>query len=301
MAPGLDTTTHVIAGMALGFGASVSWALANVAVQRAGRAVGSVRALLWAQVAGAVMVAVAAPLFDGPIGHMAAADWGWLAFAGVGALAAYLCMFYAFQHGRLTVAVPIMSSWSVLSAALSVLLFGERLGARQLAGAATVIAGAIVVSRHAQSDAGPDAKGGTPAGAPRWLLAAAGAAAGFGVLVPVMGRLVPVLGSVRVVGAVYLVDLALGLPIALAYRVPLGPPAGAAWLPVILAGLFETAGFAFITIAARFAPLAIVSPFASLAAALTVGFAWVFLGERPGRGILVGAGLVCAGVVVLAL
>jgi len=29
--------------------------------------------------------------------------------------------------------------------------------------------------------------------------------------------------------------------------------------------------------------------------------AWIFLGERPGRGVLVGAVLVSAGVVVLAL
>ena len=70
---------------------------------------------------------------------------------------------------------------------------------------------------------------------------------------------------------------------------------------MLLAGLFETAGFACITIGARLAPLALVSPLASLAAALTVIYAWAILRERPPRGVLVGAALVCAGVVVLAL
>ena len=51
----------------------------------------------------------------------------------------------------------------------------------------------------------------------------------------------------------------------------------------------------------RRAPLAIVSPLASLAAAFTVLYAWAILGERPARGVLIGGALVSAGVVVLAL
>src|SRR5438876_637995 len=121
----MAASTHLLAGMALGLGASASWALANVAVQRAGRAVGTVRALR--------------------------AD----------------------------------------AAAIS-----------EIPGSPSVAASPVARPRS-----------------PRWLLAAAGAAVGFGVLVPVMGRLVPVLGSVRIVGAVYLADMALGLPVALAYRV----------------------------------------------------------------------------------
>ena len=70
---------------------------------------------------------------------------------------------------------------------------------------------------------------------------------------------------------------------------------------MLLAGLFETAGFVFIAIGARFAPLAVVSPLASLASALTVAYAWIVLHERPARVVLIGAALVSAGVVALAL
>jgi drug/metabolite transporter (DMT)-like permease len=93
----------------------------------------------------------------------------------------------------------------------------------------------------------------------------------------------------------------LALPLALAFRVRLPLPPAAAWPAIVLSGFFETAGSACITLGARHAPLAIVSPLASLASAFTVVYAWAVLHERPARGVLVGAALVSAGVVVLAL
>jgi drug/metabolite transporter (DMT)-like permease len=287
----------MIAGVLLGLGASACWALANVAVARAARSVGSFRGLLWAQIAGAVMAVVASAAVDRPQWTVDSALAGWIAVAGVAALLAYVCLFYAFEHGKLTIAVPIMSSWAVLSAALSIALFGERLGRAQFAGGAIVIAGALVVSRFAQ----PKTAGGAPAPTPRWLIASLGAAVGFGVLIPVIARLVPAFGSVGSVAVVYLADIALGLPLALFFRIGLKPPSGAAWLPVLAAGLFETAGFACITIGSRLAPLALVSPLASLASTFTVLYAWAVLRERPARAVLIGAALVCAGVVALAL
>jgi drug/metabolite transporter (DMT)-like permease len=286
----------MFAGVLLGLGASACWALANVAVARSGRSLGSLRALLWAQVAGTVMAAIAAAAIDQRSLAAASSLGGWIAVASVSSLLAYACMFYAFEHGRLTVAVPIMSSWAVISAALSLVVFGEHLGRAQLAGGAAVVAGAMVVSRFAQVES---TRGG--GSTPRWLIAAAGAALGFGVLIPTMSRLVPVFGSVGAIGAVYVADIVLGVPLALLFRIDLRPPPRADWPAVLAAGFFETAGFACITIGARFAPLALVSPFASLASALTVLYAWTILRERPARAVLIGAALVCAGVVILAL
>ncbi len=285
-----------MAGMLFGLGASASWALANVVVQRAGRAVGALRALFWAQLVGIALAALGALAFGERPALPTASDGAWVAIAGVAGLGAYFCLFYAFEHGRLTLAVPIMSSWAVLSSALSLIVFHERLAPGQLAGAATVIAGAVVVARHAQGTGGAGRESSKP-----WLLAALGAAIGFGVLVPAMRRLSPVFGPVGTVGVVYAANLALGLPLALASRIDIRPPPRSAWLPIILSGFFETAGSACITLGARHAPLALVSPLASLAAAFTVLYAWAILGERPARGVLVGAALVSVGVVVLAL
>jgi drug/metabolite transporter (DMT)-like permease len=285
-------------GIVLGLGASACWAVANVAVQRSARQVGTFRALVWAQLIGIACVLPALGLDERPV-PLAVAHVPWLIAAGLSALLAFVCLFYAFEHGRLTIAVPVMSSWAVIAAGLSLVLFHESVRGPQLAGAALVVAGAVIVSRFAQA-AGDDEAG--RAGSPRWLLASFGAAVGFGVLIPAIGVLAPVAGRLGVIIVVYLADIVLGLPLALRYRVSLAPPHTArAWLAVALAGFFETAGFACIAVAAHFAPLALVSPLSSLASTFTVLFAWLVLRERPAPQILLGAALVAAGVVALSL
>src|SRR5580704_19529412 len=175
-APAGYSARLMLAGMLLGLGASACWALANVVVQRAGRAVGALRGLLWAQVIGVALSALGAIAFDDRSAPFSAATAGWVAVAGVAALLAYVCLFYAFEHGRLTLAVPIMSSWAVIASALSLIIFDEHLTTSQLLGSATVIAGAVVVARHAQSVERAGAAGGS---SKRWLPAALGAAVGF--------------------------------------------------------------------------------------------------------------------------
>jgi len=286
----------MLAGMLLGLGASASWALANVVVQRAGRAIGALPGLFWMQAVGVVLaLSVAAALGARPPA-LTAADGAWIAIAGIFGLLGYACIFYAFEHGRLTLAVPIMSSWAVLSSALSLIVFHEQLSAGQLLGSATVIAGAVVVARNAQT-AGASGGGNSKP----WLLASVGAAVGFGVVVPAMRRLSPLFGPVGTIGVVYLADLALALPLLLGFRVALPVPRGRTWWPIVWAGFLETAGSVCITLGVRRAPLAIVSPLASLAAAFTVLYAWAILRERPARGVLIGGALVSAGVVILAL
>jgi uncharacterized membrane protein len=284
-------------GVLLGLGASASWAVANVAVQRSARAVGPFRGMLWAQVVGALVVSVALP-FEPHGAPFTPLDGVWVVAMGAAGLLAYVSLFYAFEHGRLTVAVPIMSSWAVIAAGLSLAIFSEPVRPLQLVGAAGVVAGAVVVSRFARATTAAATPDG---GSPRWLLAAFGAALGFGFMIPLIGLLTPVTGRLGVIPVAYGADIALGLPLALRFRVSLAPPRGREWLPVALAGVFETAGFLCIVLAGRYAPLALVSPLSSLASAFTVAFAWAFLGERPARAVLVGAALVCAGVVTLAL
>ena len=286
----------MLAGILLGLSASASWALANVVMQRAGRSLGALPALFWALLVGIALSAAGSAALDARDAPFTAATAVWVLVAGGSGLLAYVCMFHAFEHGRLTLAVPIMSSWAVLSAALSILLFGERLSPGQLVGAAGVVAGAVVVARQSQSE--------SPGGAPvrrGWLPASFGAAIGFGVMMPALRMLSPVFGAVGAVGAVYAAALALAVPLAAGFRVRLPFPPRAAWPVILLSGLFETLGSVCITVGARRAPLAVVSPLASLAAAFTVAFAWAVLGERPARGVLIGALLVSAGVVVLAL
>ena len=285
----------MLAGILMGLGASACWALANVAVARAGRDIGSIRALLWSLVTGTGMAALASPAINKHQLVLLPSLGGWLAAAGAASLVAYICMFYAFEHGRLDRgrADHVVVGGDLRRAVDAV--FGERLGAMQLAGGAAVVAGALVVSRYAQAEG---ARGGT--GGAALAVAAVGAAIGFGVLMPPMGRLVPVFGSIGAVGVVYVAVLVLGCR----WRSCSGSGSPAARRRLAAGArrrVLRDRRVRLHHLGSRFAPLALVSPFASLASALTVAYAWAVLHERPPRPILVGAALVCAGVVVLAL
>ena len=317
----------MLVGVLLALGASACWALANVAIQQSGRAVGAVRALLWAQIAGGAGIGLLSLVFDRRLAPITPAVLAWGVVAGFAALLAYVCLFAAFAHGRLSITVPIMSSWAVISAGISIGLLGERLRTAQIVGAALVMVGVLLVARSS-SAAGAAAAGASPpvasagvgtasadAGTPvaptdtldaarterLALLASLGAAVGFGVLVPAIDRVSPATGRLGAIGAVYLLDILLGLPIAIALRASLRPPPAAAWPKVAAAGFFETVGFACVSLGAVHAPVAVVSPIASLSAALTVLYAWLVLRERPGRLAAVGAALASAGVVTLSL
>ena len=212
----------MLPGILLGLGASVCWGLANVAVQRASQSVGTFRGLLWSQVLGAVLAGIAAVALDHRTAQPVLGDIAWIAVAGASALLAYLCLFYAFEHGRLTLAVPIMSSWAVLAAGLSLVIFDHRPTAPQLLGGAVVVAGALLVSRYAQR--GDASAAGT--GSRGWLFASIGAAVGFGVLIPAMARLVPAFGSSGAVAVSYAAEVVIGLPLALAFRIGLASASG---------------------------------------------------------------------------
>src|SRR5450432_1624237 len=145
--PGVSCRAMIL-GVVLGLAASASWAVANVAVQRSARHVGAFRAILWAQVVGGLVVALALP-FDTRAASPVPLDALWVLLAGAAGLLAYVCLFYAFEHGRLTMAVPVMSSWAVIAAGLSLVIFHEPVRPLQLVGGAIVVAGAVIVSRFA--------------------------------------------------------------------------------------------------------------------------------------------------------
>jgi len=72
----------MLLGVLLGLGASASWAVANVAVQRSSRHIGSLRAVRWAQLVGVLVIAAALP-FDTRTAAPTALDALWVLIAGV--------------------------------------------------------------------------------------------------------------------------------------------------------------------------------------------------------------------------
>lgn len=291
-------------GILMGLLASASWACANVFIQRASRALGPFRALVWALSSGGLaLLPVALALDHRTMSLGAGALTGWLVAAALAAVLAYTSMFFAVERGRLSVVVPMMSSWSVIAAAISLVVLGETVRRAQLVGAGAVVVGVLVIARFAQRGAsGDDPPQQTPAAPGRSAVGlSALTAVGFGLLIPAIDRLAPALGQLGAVSAVLLADMVLWLPVAAVARLDVRPPARSAWPLVLAAGAFETIGFVWISLGIARAPVAVVSPFAGLSSAFTVLYAWVILGERPARPVLAGAALVCGGVILLSL
>jgi drug/metabolite transporter (DMT)-like permease len=286
----------VIAGVLLALLTSVSWAFGNVFVQKSGRALGTARATLWALVVGAVCAGGLSLLLGEPRA-VGAADLGWTALAGVAGLLAYACLFAAFERAPLSLAVPLVSSWSLIAGVIAFTVLGERPRPVPLLGAVVVFVGVVLVSLAAggqvASSEGPRRRGA--------LLVPLGAAVGFGVMIPALARVGQAWGALGGTAVVYALVVALGLPLVLAGGRSLRPPHRADWGLVLATGCSETVGFVCVSLARRYAPMTLVTPVSSLAATLTVLYAWVVLRERPPRLAAAGAALACLGVVILSL
>jgi drug/metabolite transporter (DMT)-like permease len=289
-------------GVLLALLTSVSWAFGNVFVQKSGRAIGTVRATLWALVVGGTVAGLLSLALEARQEPISAAVLGWTGVAGLAALLAYGCLFHAFEHAPLTLAVPVVSCWCLIAGFLSFAIFGERPGTLPLVGASIVFLGVLLVSVGAGIRGGD--RSGQGGGGPRRrgaLVVALGAAIGFGVMIPALTRVAGVWGALGATAIVYLLVVALGLPVALFWRIDVRPPPPAAWGLVLVTGASETLGFVCVSLARRFAPMTVVTPVSSLAATLTVLYAWLVIGERPPRLAAAGAALACAGIVMLSI
>lgn len=287
-------------GIVLALITSVAWGLGNVLTQRTGKKLGPARGMVWSMVAGGLLALPLAVVLDPRSAPVTGSIVSSVVIAGVAGVVAYVGLFFAFANEALTVTVPLVSSWPVVSVAAALFVYGEKLSGRQAAGTAAVIVGALLVSfvpsAPAIDGARPD-----PRARRRAILAAVASSLGFGVMVPSMARAAPAVGAFGTTALVYAIAATLvALAMGLVARMSIAPPPRAALPLVLMTGAAETTGFVTVALAARYAPMAIVIPVASLSSALTVLFAWVALRERPHPLAAVGALLACAGVVVLA-
>lgn len=275
----------------LALSCSVSWALANVYVQRAGIALGSLRALLYAQGLGCALLLPLAWGLDGPRAWPSAVDLG---ITALGSAVGYYAMVVAFAKGSLSGVVPMITAWAVPAAIAGVLWTGEWPTGAQAAGGAMILVGAIGNGALVPAHGTTERTGG------RALAWAAASAVGFGVMVAGTARLRPALGVIGVVPGVWIAQWALLAPVLLRRDVRAWPPRDA-WPAIFGMALFESAGFVAFTLATRLAPVAVVSPPASLSSLLTVVYATRVLREplSPARWALVV--LAAVGTVVVAL
>lgn len=295
-------------GVLLGLTAALSWGVADFMARFATRRTGSLRALLFMQLAGfAILSAVM-----GASGHWTKffpefhlANWLWIVLAGVLSSLGALALYRSFEIGVLALVSPIAASYPALTVVLS-LITGEKLTRAHAFGIALAIIGVILAALALPSANGPDARHATPQahrahmlrGVP-WALTAA---AIFGVNYWILGfRVMPVFGglaSVWVIRLVSFVVLAMMLrPLGQSMALPRG---SVAWL-IFFIGLTDTAGFVANNLAFKQEEIAIATVLASLYGVVTLFFAAVFLHERLGRRQWLGVVLIFFGVALLNL
>ena len=118
-------------------------------------------------------------------------------------------------------------------------------------------------------------------------------------LIPALARVGLVVGAFRATALVYGMGLLIGFPLARLAGHNIAPPPRSVVLSVVSTGALEGIGFVCVALARRSAPDSVVSPIAGLAAALTVLYGWLLLGERVGKWALLGTVLICVGAAML--
>ena len=272
--PSLSAAVNAPAALAvlLALLCSVFWSLANVYVRRASLAVGNLRAMFWAQGIGS---AVLFPLSCWLEGWPRFPSWTDLAITAVASCFGYYGMSVAYTRGALTVVVPIVTAWSVPAAVVGVLWSGDTPSQGQWIGGALIVAGALGNSLLANAP-GDSSRSGASGAAMLW---AAASAIGFGVMVAGCARMRSDLGAIGVIPAAWMAQWVVLAPLLLIRR-DIGSPPPLSALPAVAGmALFEGAGFVCFTFATRLAPVAVVSPPASLSALLTVLYGRVVLRE----------------------
>jgi drug/metabolite transporter (DMT)-like permease len=270
-----------------GLGAALVFAAVTLCNSRSSRLIGPSHLLAWVMLIG---LAITAPLvaLEGIPDDLDGDAAVWLAVAGVGNVAGLLMAYAALRVGKVGVVAPLVSTQGALAALIAVIA-GESLSTAAslllVAIAFGVILSAIAPDQEAAEEQGTSGRrpvllGVGAAVAIGWSLYATGRAS---VELPVVWALIPS----RLIGVV-----AVTLPLALRGGLRMTREA----LPLVLvAGVFEVAGFALFAWGARDG-IAVTAVLSSQFAAIAGVTAYLLFREWLTRVQLVGVVLIVAGV-----
>ncbi len=271
----------------LALGASLVWGVADFVGPWQGRALGALRVLLWAQLAGVAALAVALAV-RGDATHDAA-----VAYAVPAAISGTLGL-YAYYRGMAIGAMAVVAPIAGASAAVPVvfgILKGDHPSATQYVGIACALVGVVLAAQEHQ-EAGQ-----------RRLAAGVGlaliAAVGFGFYFPLMHAA----GEADALSTSLVFRATSALIIVLAVLVRRPPVRLGGWKLAVIAGvgLGDTFGnFLYAAAAHEGGLVSLTSVLASLYPIVTVLLAAAILHERVARWQRVGIALTLIGVVLIA-
>jgi len=269
-----------------GLGAALVFATVTLCNSRSTRMIGPAQLLAWVMLIG---LAITAPLAfargipDGLDAEAAA----WMAVAGVGNVAGLLLAYSALRLGKVGVVAPLVSTQGAIAAVIAI-VGGEQVGTE-----VAILLAVIAIGIWLAAVASPEEPDGSPRQDKRAAMFAIGAAVAIGwslyaiaqvsIALPVVWALLPS----RVIGV-----LVVTLPLAARSGLRMTREA----LPLVLvAGVFEVAGFALFAFGARHG-IAVSAVLSSQFAAIAAIAAYILFRERLSPVQLAGVTVIVAGV-----
>jgi drug/metabolite transporter (DMT)-like permease len=133
----------------------VGWGSADFLAKLGVDRVGTLAALVWAHLFGAVTIVaivLARDLIWGHAPHGPATPLGWLGLIafGAGQAVVYLLVYRALERGRLSVLNPIFASYAAIAAVLAIIAFGDSASSGQLVALLALVAGVLLLSLDAE-------------------------------------------------------------------------------------------------------------------------------------------------------
>jgi drug/metabolite transporter (DMT)-like permease len=286
-------------GILLGILTALTWGSSDFLARFATHRMGTLRAMLYMQLVGFVLLTAALPLLGG-WGHLGDGSgwqpWAWGVLAGSVNAVSTLSLYRAFEIGKMAVVAPLSASYPVLSVLLS-LLSGERLSTPRAVGIACTMLGALLVAGGEkppdENDAEAVRRSGKGIG---WALCSA---VGFGLLFWLLGlRVIPRVGAPQTVWMIRLTCTIIAAVIILIARRPIGLPSNCRIISLGM-GAGDTAAFVLSNRAMQIEQVAVISVLGSLYGAVTVALAAVVLREHVSRWQWSGIAAIFAGIYLM--
>ncbi|MGQ0670046.1 MAG: EamA family transporter [Actinomycetota bacterium] len=278
--------------MIFGFGAAVSWGVADLLTAVVGRRMGSFVALVAAQITAALVLAVIF-LFVQPAVTATASDLLIVSLSGGVAAFGYVFVFRALELGPVALVSPIVSSFGAIAVVLALVILKEALPGLALAGAAATLCGVVLATLDPRRLRPERQAGGVP-----YALVTAGC---FGLAAFLLGRGAQGAGWLVTVGFSRLATITVLAVLAIVARNRFRGMDSRALPAAALIGLVDLLGVALYSRGAELGMVSIVAAVSATFTLIPVIGGVVAFRERPAASQWLGVAMVVGGLVMLGL
>ena len=283
-----------IGGFYWGFSGLLAWGIADYLARVASHRIGSVSTTLLTQLIG-LALPLAFVAFEAATGRLSVDVPGlilWAPLTGAALGFGYLVYYTGLARGAVTVVSSAASAWLAVTVLIAVALFGESVGAGQVALMAAVLLGILLLS------AGPLTGSEVSSGLP-WGLATM---VGIGVAMALFDHATAAAGPMLAVLVVRAISAIPSCALALARRMPIRRPQDFnGWALLAVIGVVDAAGYVGYNLGFASAPVSLVAPIAAAHPLVTIALAVGINRERPRITQWAGAGLIIAATITLSV